>query len=926
MSLQREENNLRRAQARFDKVSRRSKQFQIDFRREANSRGRFHTRAYIVRGEKTHHGGRGIVHKFANAKYRIQGDKPSVTRTIKSWQPKTFKGKLFKANVRAVNFAVHDVAQTAVDTGLAAETGGIKTADTAQREVRNKLKQKYTREAVDDYHRGVFLVGRTAVDAVKGTHNHLKTKKQYKLEKAKLQLKKADNKLYKAKTQKPKMAATKADLKKAKAEYKARIVKDKGNTLRKAMNKRRLQAYKQTKRELNFERKQLKTEQQFRVKELRNQKKITRNSRPGLLALKPASYSVKRMKASAWQKAVNEDQDNDMLHAIDSAKRRIAEPVKDKISKPQWLQREEKKRDRLSDEKSKSNKKLNRQENKLNENHDKYKQRKKRKPKNKKTKKTVAERFKSAFKFVKNVYEKEVKKFFAAIAVPILIIFLVFAFIIMIFSSIVSGGGFTLGTYAAQDYDLSEAEKYYTELVYNFNQKILKVSDTSDWKKGLTAFGANKKDLKDKPDNWYWGKSSIYDWKPQYDFDCYKLWAFLSAYYYDFDADDNGDIKYWKFKSDTEDLLEYIFNAEYEFVYWYDNKSRWEELDTYVYFGGGSSTDGSYYYCEQSASKSNGAWTYKFKPTSYTSELGQYPHLLLGNLTALQLQQFYNDKFNSGLSGNSVKHYHANIHKALKYAVKMDMLDVNVADKVELPKIQKFEANFYNKDELEQLFEVFKGDRLELVVHIAAYYGLRKSEIIGLKWDSVNFEEKKLTVRRKVSSTYGGGKEMIFVENQLKTESSVRTFPLIPHIEQMLIERKNLEEYYSKLLGKDFDREYDGFVCRDNFGKLITPNFVTTHFKYIIKKNKLKHIRFHDLRHSCASLLLANGVSMKAIQEWLGHSTFNVTANFYSHLDFHSKVKSAETIAKVLGGDSTDTEQAIHDKGSEDEKNRKSST
>ena len=619
MSLHRKENNLRRAQARFDRVSRRSKQFQINFRREANSRGRFHTRAYIVRGEKTHHGGRGIVHKFANAKYRIQGDKPSVTRMIKSWQPKTFKGKLFKVNTRAVNFAVHDVAQPAVDTAFAAETGGIKTADIAQREVRNKLKQKYTREAVDDYHRGVFLMGRTAVDAVKGTHDHLKTKKQYKLEKAKLQLKKADNKLYKAK-----MAATKADLKKAKAEYKARIVKNKGNKFRKALNKRRSQAYKQTKRELKFERKQLKTEQQFRVKELHNQEKISRNSHPDLLALKPVSYSVKRMRASAWQKAVNEDQDNDVLHAIDSAKRRIAEPIKDKVSKPQRLQREEKKRDRLSDEKSKSNKKLNRQENKLNEKHDKYKQRKKRKPQNKKTKKTVAERFKSAFKFVKNVYEKEVKKFFAAIAVPILIIFLVFAFIIMIFSSIVSGGGFTLGTYAAQDYDLSKAEKYYTELVYNLNQKILKVSDTSDWKKGLVDFGAKKKDLKDDPDNWYWGKSPVYDWDPVYDFDCYKLWSFLCAYYYDFDAADNGDIKYWKFKSDTKNLLEDIFNAEYEFVYWYDNKSRWEELDNYVYFGGGSSNDGSYYYCEKSASKSSGSWTYKFKPTSYTSELGQY--------------------------------------------------------------------------------------------------------------------------------------------------------------------------------------------------------------------------------------------------------------------------------------------------------------
>ena len=111
-----------------------------------------------------------------------------------------------------------------------------------------------------------------------------------------------------------------------------------------------------------------------------------------------------------------------------------------------------------------------------------------------------------------------------------------------------------------------------------------------------------------------------------------------------------------------------------------------------------------------------------------------YPHLLLRDLTALQLQEFYNEKFNSGMSGNTVKHYHANIHKALKYAVKMDLLNINVADKVDLPKIKKFEANFYTKEELDELFEVFKGDRIELVVHIAAYYGLRKSEIIGLKW------------------------------------------------------------------------------------------------------------------------------------------------------------------------------------------------
>ncbi len=626
MSLHRKENNLRKAQARFDKVSKRTKQFQIEYRREQNSRGRFHTHAHIVRGEKVHHGGRGIIHKAVSLKYRIKGDKPSVTRTIKSWQPKTIRGKLFKANARAVNFMVHDTAQTAVDVALATETAGLKTADVAQREVRQKLKQKYTREAVDDYHRGVFFMGRAAVDAVKGTHDHLKTKKQYKLEKAKFKLKDADNKLYKAKTHKPKMAATKADLKKAKSEYKARIVKDKGNKFRKAMNKRRLQAYKQTKRELKFERKQLKTEWKYRVKELKNQKKIKKLSNPGLLVLKPAKYTAGRMKASAWQKAVNEDQDNDFVHAIDSAKRRIAEPAVQKVSKPQRLQKQEKKRDSLNDKRTKSENKLKREDSRLKEKHDSYKKRKKKPKPKKQTKKSISDIFKSAWKFVKNVYEKEVKKFFAAAAVPIIIILLVFAFIVMIFSSAVSGGGFTLGTYAAQDYDLSEAEKYYTELAYNLNQKILKVSDSSDWKKGLTDFGANKKDLKDTPDNWYWGKSSVYDWDPVYDFDCYKLWSFLCAYYYDFDADDNGDIKYWKFKSDTKTLLEELFNAEYEFVYWYDNKSRWEELDPYNYWGGGKADlGGTYYQAEKDAYiYDDQPYKYRFKPIAITSELSKY--------------------------------------------------------------------------------------------------------------------------------------------------------------------------------------------------------------------------------------------------------------------------------------------------------------
>lgn len=134
-----------------------------------------------------------------------------------------------------------------------------------------------------------------------------------------------------------------------------------------------------------------------------------------------------------------------------------------------------------------------------------------------------------------------------------------------------------------------------------------------------------EKDLKDDPDTWYWGRSDVYNWDPMYDFDCYKLWSFLCAYYYDFSASDNGDIKYWKCNSDTEKLLDEIFKAEYEFVYYYDNASRWEELSPYNYWGGGNAQTGRYYRCETTAYIYNGQpYRYRFKPTAFTSELAQY--------------------------------------------------------------------------------------------------------------------------------------------------------------------------------------------------------------------------------------------------------------------------------------------------------------
>lgn len=275
--------------------------------------------------------------------------------------------------------------------------------------------------------------------------------------------------------------------------------------------------------------------------------------------------------------------------------------------------------------------------------------------------------------------------------------------------------------------------------------------------------------------------------------------------------------------------------------------------------------------------------------------------LYIDSMKPIDIQEFYSYLYDQGLKGATIKRYHVVIHKALKCAVKNEMIAANPADNVERPKLKRYEATFYTKDELNKLFEVFKGDRMELVVYIGAYYGLRRCEIIGLKWSAIDFEKKTLSVNGKVISIYENGKEKPVFESELKTVSTVRTLPLIPQIEKMLLEQREKQKYFKKLLGKEFDNSYSDFVCCDNYGKLITPEYVTIHFGHMVKTRGLRHLRFHDLRHSCASLLLANGIPMKAIQDWLGHATFNVTANFYSHLDYSSRIISAETISKVFG-------------------------
>lgn len=273
----------------------------------------------------------------------------------------------------------------------------------------------------------------------------------------------------------------------------------------------------------------------------------------------------------------------------------------------------------------------------------------------------------------------------------------------------------------------------------------------------------------------------------------------------------------------------------------------------------------------------------------------------LDKLTVMDIQNFYATLKQKGDTGNTILHYHANIRKSLSDAVrKYKLIQYNPAADVARPKIDNFVSNYYDAQQLSVMLDAFRGKPIELPVMIAAYYGFRRSEVIGLKWSAIDFDNNMITVSHTVSRIKLDGKTQVVAKNRTKTKSSFRSLPLIPQVKQILLDAKKQQKKNQKLCGKQYNKEYLEYVCVDSMGDLIYPDRVNRGFAETIKKLDMPHIRFHDLRHSCASLLLANGISLKEIQLWLGHSNFATTANIYAHLDMSSKQASANTIANCL--------------------------
>lgn len=274
-------------------------------------------------------------------------------------------------------------------------------------------------------------------------------------------------------------------------------------------------------------------------------------------------------------------------------------------------------------------------------------------------------------------------------------------------------------------------------------------------------------------------------------------------------------------------------------------------------------------------------------------------NILLSELQAVDIQDFYTEQLKR-VKATSVIHYHANIHKALKYAVRIDLIPTNPADKVERPKKETFHGGFYDTSEMNQLIEAAQGERLELPILLGAFYGLRRSEILGLKWAAIDFESNTITIRHVVTTCHLDGKTVTVQKDRTKTKSSMRTLPLIPAFRSKLLEAKEQQALQRKLCGRSYNKQDAAYICVDPLGTAMRPGYVTSSFGIFLRKKGLRKIRFHDLRHSSGSLLMAQGYGLKEVQSWLGHANIRITADIYGHLEKNHKKNMANRVGELF--------------------------
>jgi integrase len=289
----------------------------------------------------------------------------------------------------------------------------------------------------------------------------------------------------------------------------------------------------------------------------------------------------------------------------------------------------------------------------------------------------------------------------------------------------------------------------------------------------------------------------------------------------------------------------------------------------------------------------------------YKVQLQRYIYPTIGNkklqnLKTIDIQKLYNQlkikstASDNPLSGKTIKNVHMNLSAALDKAVEQEIIPKNPAKNVELPKTTKYKADVYNKDEIKKLFELVQGTDLELTMHILIFLGLRRGELIALRWKHIDFEKKTANIVDNIVSV----KKDIFVKDP-KSESGKREIK-IP--DSLLMKMKEAhEEYQSR---KNADNDLEDYVITQGNGQPYRPHSISDKIKRFLTNNpEIKRIRLHDLRHTSATLMLQAGIPAKVAQKRLGHADIGTTLDIYTHVLEDVEQEAADKLDELFTED-----------------------
>ena len=273
-------------------------------------------------------------------------------------------------------------------------------------------------------------------------------------------------------------------------------------------------------------------------------------------------------------------------------------------------------------------------------------------------------------------------------------------------------------------------------------------------------------------------------------------------------------------------------------------------------------------------------------------------NLDLENVTVADILDFYNYLSNVRKNtNNTVIHYHALLRKTFTEAYIRKLIKENIMLEIPRPKKEKYISEVFNLKEINIFLNHIKGHRFELEMNLALFYGFRRSELLGLRFSVIDFDNNTILVNTKITSSE---KEKLVPKQKMKNDSSYRIMPLLDSIKKLIIQRMERIKKDKHFFKSIYTKKWEGFVCVGENGELIKPDRVTRTFRKLINECGLKKIRLHDLRHSCATLLYEQDIQLKDIQMWLGHSDIQTTANIYSHFDYTRKEKTGKIIEKSL--------------------------